>query len=61
MSGYCAIGKVKIDTAPAITMKMEMTEANIGLSIKNRLSILGLSYFLLISDCLELLACVSVS
>lgn len=55
MSGYWAIGRVKIDTAPAITMKMEMTDANIGLSIKNRLNISGPSYFLVRSVVEELL------
>ena len=34
MSGYCVIGSLKKLIAPTITIKIDMTLANIGLSIK---------------------------
>src|SRR5947208_13314144 len=36
MSGYCAIGRLRIAARPASTMKMDSTAAKIGLSIKKR-------------------------
>src|SRR5689334_12705984 len=34
MSGYCSIGDTDIDTAPARTIRSEMTEERIGRSMK---------------------------
>src|ERR1043165_7887974 len=36
ISGYCAIGKERIAARPASTMKVEMTAANSGRSMKKR-------------------------
>lgn len=38
MSGYCAIGSVKIEMPPAITIRIEITDARMGRSIKNVLN-----------------------
>src|SRR5579864_4348890 len=35
MSGYCDVGRVIIETAPTITVRIAMTMATIGLRIKN--------------------------
>ena len=42
ISGYCAIGSTRIAARPASTMKMEMTTAKIGRSMKKR----GEHYFI---------------
>src|SRR5437867_4272229 len=36
MSGYCAMGRLRIAARPASTMKMDSTAAKIGLSMKSR-------------------------
>src|SRR5438046_7179855 len=36
ISGYCAIGRVRIAASPASTMKTDTTVAKIGLSMKKR-------------------------
>src|SRR5438874_7593823 len=36
MSGYCAIGRLRIAARPASTMKTDTTVAKIGLSMKKR-------------------------
>src|SRR5438874_5948115 len=36
ISGYCAMGRLRIAARPASTMKMDSTAAKIGLSMKNR-------------------------
>src|SRR5881275_3588212 len=36
ISGYCAIGSERIEASPARTMKVEMTAAKRGRSMKNR-------------------------
>src|SRR6266700_2953269 len=36
ISGYCAIGRIFSETAPAIRMMMESTPANTGRSMKKR-------------------------
>src|SRR5512145_1579865 len=44
ISGYCAMGKVRIAARPAITIKIDSTAAKIGLSMKKR-EIIGRGYF----------------
>ena len=39
------MGRLKIETAPAKTMRMDTTEARMGLSMKKRLSMVDLHYF----------------
>src|SRR2546427_10611192 len=41
ISGYCAIGRLRIAARPAITMKTERTAAKMGRSMKRRENIVG--------------------
>src|SRR5262245_14262576 len=41
MSGYCAIGSVKLATRPAMTMMIAMTPASTGRSMKNFENMVG--------------------
>src|SRR5882762_7120384 len=43
IGGYCSIGSVKTDKAPATMIRMAMTIAKIGRSMKNLAMLLGLS------------------
>src|SRR6476660_8304372 len=36
ISGYCAIGRPRMEASPAMTMKMDRTAAKIGRSMKKR-------------------------
>ena len=42
ISGYCAMGSCQTNTSPASVIRIEMTAANMGRSMKNRESITGL-------------------
>src|SRR6266850_5761215 len=46
ISGYWAIGRLRIAARPAITMKIESTAANIGRSMKKRENMMELPLFL---------------
>src|SRR5258708_17555144 len=41
ISGYCAIGRLRIAASPAITMKSDSTAAKMGRSMKRRENIVG--------------------
>src|SRR6266852_7458494 len=45
ISGYWAIGRLRIAARPAITMKIESTAAKMGRSMKKRENMMELPYF----------------